>query len=193
MRINAGDYDVLPLGIQTDGNVTEVAFDLTPLIEQAGDGFATVFNKRPTETDGYPCSATRDGNTLIWLVGTADTEIEGNGEVKVVLVNGDKIINSLSKKTTVIKTFNNEGEVPEPYEAWVNEVLEAAEEAVTAKDKIANLTATANVSVTTGEPSVTVTKTEDETTLNLDFLFNGLFPNISYDAATGQITIGYGG
>jgi len=140
MRINASDYTVIPLGVQTDGNVTEVAFDLTPLIEQAGDGEAVVFHMRPTEKYAYPCLSVRVDNTLVWVISSSDTAISGNGSVKVVLKNGDKIINTLTKATVIAKTFSADEEVPEPYEAWVNQVIQAAADATDAKEELESST-----------------------------------------------------
>lgn len=140
MRINASDYTVIPLGVQTDGNVTEVAFDLTPLIEQAGDGEAVVFHKRPVDADAYPCVAVREGDLLIWQISSSDTAIAGNGLVKVVLTNGDKVANTNLMQTLVAKTMAEGEDVPEPYEAWVNQVIQAATDATDAKEELESST-----------------------------------------------------
>lgn len=182
MRIYANEYTVIPLGVQTDSRVTEVAFDLTPLIAETGDGTAVAFHMRPTDANAYPCATYREDNLLVWQVTDSDTAIAGNGQVKVVMENDDKVINTITKSTVIFKTFASDGEVPEPYQAWVNQIIQAASDAQDAKDSIEAMTATASINDTYGTPTVAVEKTTVDNHVNLDFDFENLRGNGITDA-----------
>jgi len=75
-------------------------------------------------------------------------------------------------------------EAPNAWQSYIDMVHRDAE-------KIANVTATAEINPEPDNPSVEVTKEETDTSLELNFLFKGLIPNIEYDEETAIMTISY--
>lgn len=122
------DEGKLDLGIRGENEARQIVFDCTSLAETYGTGTAIVMCKRPGDTDPYPCASTQDGNTVTWVLSNADTAYAGYGKVELWWY-----VDEVLAKTIVFISFiaNDIGETedpPEPWEGWVDEVLQAAQE-----------------------------------------------------------------
>ncbi|MBR1763812.1 MAG: hypothetical protein IJ746_00275, partial [Ruminococcus sp.] len=114
------------LGRQGENKATTVRFDLP---EDWQDPTATVTLRvtRPGETDAYvPEDLTLSGSTLLWQVGSADTDIEGNGRLQVCCVADGRIVKSRAFVTHISPSVgvNNETVDP-PAQSVLSAYLEA--------------------------------------------------------------------
>ena len=134
---------VIPIGIQTESGVGEICFDVKPWVDAFGSLTLSVWLTRPGENAAYPAADVElVGTVLYWKPNGVDTEIAGNGKVEILAITGDKRKLSGWCETNVKATsLAVTQEVPEAARPWVDEVLDAADEAKRQADraeKIAN-------------------------------------------------------
>lgn len=109
----------------------QVIFDVSWLKSSYGDGTATLLVKRPTDAAPYPVVTTLDGNLLTWVVSETDTSYKGHGECEIYwYVNG-----GLAKSTicgiTILRDIGDDTQSPpNPYEPWVDSMVEQVQEGV---------------------------------------------------------------
>ena len=145
VNIEVGNnVDRFILGRRGENEATQVIFDVSQLIATYGDGTAQLAAKLPHSSTPYPVSITQDGNTVTWLVTNADTQTKGNGECELFWYVGETLAKSVVYTTIVGRDIGDVGETPpDPYETWVEEVLnagqsaqEAAQDAIEAQEAV---------------------------------------------------------
>ena len=116
------------LGRQGENEAEVVTFDVTGWSTLYGEGAFEIFHRRSRDTVAYPVviHMSEDGNTIEWTVTNADVEYTGNGECQLVYVVDGKIAKSVIYTTCVAKSLDGSGEVPEPYENRIQDLIEAA-------------------------------------------------------------------
>ena len=72
----------------------------------------------------------QEAHIATWKVAAADVAHEGWGYIQLIYVVDDVIAKSLVWETRIAPSLDNSEEPPEPYQAWVDEVLEAAADIV---------------------------------------------------------------
>ena len=118
----------LCLGMAEENGVTEIRIDLsTPLGEYPGAWFGIAVEN--PEGVCYPAVAETDGDTLIWLISSADTAKSGRGFAQVVMYgeNGE-IGRSRKANTSVLPSIKATGNAPDPVAQWIDEALRLLEE-----------------------------------------------------------------
>lgn len=122
---------ILDIGYQGEENARAFAFDFSPWMEHfASGGSVRLLARRPGEVEAYPCVVTVEDMAATWAVQLADVEIPGNGSLELQYAVGNSIIKSKNFNTSIRASIaGSVGESPEPHEAWVQEVLEAADRA----------------------------------------------------------------
>ena len=168
----AATSKVIDLGISGENDARLISFDITKFVETFGEGVPAILVERPTETYSYPVVFEREGNILTWSPGQADVYIPGNGRLTVRYSVDEVVVKTLEFITVVHGSLATEGEPPEPIEEWVDEVLDA-------KEEIENMTASAEIT-SAGDFGVTVTKSEVDDHINLDFSFTGFSADKTY-------------
>lgn len=146
--------DCIPLGIQTEKGVQEIGFDVKHWLD-AWDGLElAVYPTRPGEDSAYPAADVElIGTVLYWYPNDADTAIAGEGKVEIVGVTADKRklsgwCDTVVKGTSLAVTQD----VPEAARPWVDEVLDAAEEAKRQADRAAEIVENASGGSVTFDP-----------------------------------------
>lgn len=71
---------MITIGVQTETNVEEVAFDVTAW----GDMDVTVWHRLPGQTDAYLASSRREDNVVYWQITATDTQTPGIGRVQLM-------------------------------------------------------------------------------------------------------------
>lgn len=129
--IEAMKESTLRLGYQGEDERTRVVFDLSDLIDEFGVGTVTLLVVRPWEREGSPVVVSQDEDGLYyWDVTDADLQDEGNGEAQVTFIPDaeERVAKTHIWKTIVSKSISESENPPEPWQGWVDQVLEAAAE-----------------------------------------------------------------
>ena len=150
--VKAQDNVSIPLGRQGENNAETVQFDVKGWSELYGVGAYEVFHMRSQDTVAYPCVISVTDTTVDWLVGNADVEYVGEGEVQIVYVVNDVIAKSKIFRTCTKASLDGSGEVPEPYENRIQDLIDAA----------ANITVEANRAETAREGAETAQQKAEE-------------------------------
>ena len=121
--------NAVEIGRQGENDVTEVVFDFADWQESFGDGTVQLLAMRQGDGAPYPVNISIDGSTASWLVSNADTAMQGLGKVQYLYIVNEQVAKTAIFNTIVGKSLDDGTEdPPEPYQSWVDEVLEAAED-----------------------------------------------------------------
>ena len=86
-----------------------------------------LIHQRNGDSEPYPCVVERNGSTVTWDITNADTAVAGRGRAELQYFVGDAQVKSETYATYVERALSPAGDTPpEPHEAWVDNVLEAA-------------------------------------------------------------------
>lgn len=145
---------VILIGVQTESGVEPVGFDLRSWLDVWDDISVTVWPTRPGEDAAYPAANTElVGTVLYWYPNEADTAIAGMGKVELLGLTKDKRKLSGWCETNVKHTsLATTQEAPEAARPWVDEVLDAAEEAKRQADRAAEIVENASGGSVTFDP-----------------------------------------
>lgn len=144
--IHAGCGKKILLGRTLENLACQVWFEdvVARWIELYGEGVVQLVVRRNTESEFTPREITMDGTKAVWTITDADTAIAGQGECVLSYHFGvDGLAKSATYQTLVIHSPDSTSdEVPEPYQGWVDQVLQAGSDAQnaaiqTAKDRAA--------------------------------------------------------
>ena len=133
--ITASPDIVLQLGRQGENNARQIVFDITDWKAEFGaDGTVALLAQRPRETEPYPVDIVVSGSAVTWLVSAADTAKPGiYGQAELQYRIGDVVVKSAIWRTFVADSLGIPSpEPPEPQQAWVDQVLDAAQTVETA-------------------------------------------------------------
>lgn len=125
------------LGERGENLATQVRFPISDMVETYGEGTFRLLAQRAGE-DPYPVSITSDESYVYWDVTSADTGIAGTGYAELQLIIDDLLAKSQTYTTRTDKALGEEGDAPNPWEGYVDTVLdtmdskvETAQQAVT--------------------------------------------------------------
>ena len=177
----------------------ELSFDFSCWEKRFGSGSVGWAIQRSQDTSAYLLPDTEEGTVSTVTLSATETQYAGVGKLEVFFVNDGETEKRISKTLNfmIVPSLQNLGEVPGPWESYVDAVhedavaaeearqsaedsatsaSESAQSAQEALQSLEDMTATASVDANVGVPSVQVTKTEDEETgvTNLDFAFHNL-------------------
>ena len=116
----------LNLGEQGEHLANELRIDMSPWLEGTEGLKCYIYVLRHAETSAYIAATTmEDDNVLLWPVSSWDTAITGAGLASFVATDGTRIIRSKRIRTEVgtIIPGTEEDEIPEPMEAWRDELI----------------------------------------------------------------------
>ncbi len=143
---------VIPIGIQTESGVEAIGFDVKPWLDEFDGLKLSIWPTRPGESAAYPAADVElVGTVLYWHPNGTDTAIEGTGRVEVLGVTGDKRklsgwCDTMVRATSLATTQ----EPPDAARPWVDEVLDAAEEAKKQADRAEQIANDMSGGVVTG-------------------------------------------
>lgn len=161
VKVDAATPGNITLGRRGENGVTEVVFDLSSLIEAYGDGTASLLAKRSQDSAAYPVSVVRDGNTVTWPVSDADTSYTGRGSCELYWYVGEALAKTVVWTTVVSNDIGDASTTPpDPWQSWVDSVLDAAQDAEDAAERA--VTAAASIKsysyADTGDGNITITE-----------------------------------
>lgn len=129
MRIICATAATMVIGRRGENLATRVRFPTASWVETYGDGTFQLLVQRPNEDTPYPAALVSDGDNICWDVTSADTAIAGLGKCELQYYVGDVLAKSVIYQTRVMESLDAAGDVPEPYESWVEQVLQAGADA----------------------------------------------------------------
>jgi len=128
------------LGKQGEFGYT-VEYDFSDWVEQFGSGSVGWAFKRPRDIASYLLPHEEDGNITQITITETELQFAGYGEVEVFFINSGETDKRISKTYSVLinESIQDVGQAPEPWQSYVDEVHEDAEEVREIKDEIDHL------------------------------------------------------
>ena len=132
MRIvNVKDYVIIPLGKQGENLATRVLF---PFANEwrllFGDGTFQLLHQRQSDAEPHAVTVGIDGENVVWNVENVDVAVPGVGKCELNYLVGDALAKSITYSTKTAESLSDVGDTPpEPWESWVDEVLQAGAQA----------------------------------------------------------------
>lgn len=175
----------------------ELSYDFSCWEKQFGSGSVGWAIKRSQDTSAYLLPDTEEGTVSTVTLTATETQYAGMGKLEVFFVNDGETEKRISETLNfmIAPSLQDLGEVPSPWESYVDAVHEDAVQAEEARQdaedsatsasasaqaaqealqSLEDMTATASVDANVGTPNVVVTKTETDNVTNLDFAFHNL-------------------
>lgn len=133
------------IGKVAENYAERVAFNVKELFydELGTGGTVTLVHRRPKDTDAYPCSVTVQGDFCYWVVSSADLTKDGYGKAELIYTIGDQVAKSITFQTCIHKSLTQTEDVPEPWQSWYDDVIQAGADAQEAKAEWENMEAEA--------------------------------------------------
>jgi len=111
-------------------NITRAfRFDIKQWQTDYPNGYAHILHKRPDMSAPAPVANTETGDGYIdWIISSGDVAVVGEGEAEVVLMVADEEVAKSGTFVTVISESLTpvDADPPDPYQGWVEQVLNAA-------------------------------------------------------------------
>lgn len=119
------------LGRQGENLVTEVQFDVSVAVweETYGVGTWRLLNRRPSDPAGYPVEIAVENDVIKWIPTATDLKYAGCGTCELIYTVEDAIAKSIIYGTQILPAIDGTGEIPEPWESWIDEVVQARDDA----------------------------------------------------------------
>lgn len=96
--------------------------------EEFGDGICELLHQRKGDIAPYPVKLEMVGGNWCWKITSADTAVAGNGKCELHYLVNNVVVKSKIWSTKVLESLSGDTiDPPEPHEAWVDEVLKAAQ------------------------------------------------------------------
>lgn len=127
---------IITLGRQTEYGVKSIEFDCAEWLQQWPDLQISIWATRPGEDAEYPVNCEQTGTVIKWDIALYDTEIAGQGAVKIRGVADDKHKLSAEAGTLVIKSNTTRAGQGTAAPPWAMDVLNAASEIKDAIEQI---------------------------------------------------------
>ena len=92
----------------------------------------TVLHQRPGDPAAYPVSGqyvTVEDSVVKWMIQSGDLSAIGCGQCELVFTQSGIVAKTMIYQTEILPALDGAGDPPEPWESWVQEVTDAAEEA----------------------------------------------------------------
>ena len=124
------------LGNQGENGARTLEIDVSAWLEMWPEAQIEMLMQRPGEDEVFIVENKEIKDGVIYFTpGSADTALAGVGKIMIYVKLGEKIAKSLIGSTMVLKSLDRSSDPPEASEAWVNKVLEAADNAKESEEK----------------------------------------------------------
>ena len=127
-EFNACECTEIKIGRTSENDAEVVRFNVSgwPNLYGSGGAFVLV-HRRPNEEQPYVCAASvAEDGWLEWVIQAADVEITGKGEAQLTYVINNTAAKSVIYTTRIGRSLGQPGELPEPYENMIEDLIEAA-------------------------------------------------------------------
>lgn len=122
--LDCGSCPPLDLGYAGENEVTQVVLDFSPWAAEFGDGAVTLELMRSGDTAPHAGLLTIEGTTAIWTVTDVDTARSGPGVAGFIYRVNGKVKKSAVYKTAVKRDLRESGELPDPWDALLEQLEE---------------------------------------------------------------------
>lgn len=137
--LEGGDSPIrlVRIGRFDENNATKLRFDISAWINLYGMGIPKLLVKRHGDSYPYLIELTWDGNCVEWTVSNVDTSKRGRGEIQMYYYGEE---NDLLAKSSIITTeccnsLEDAGPAPDPYDSWIQRLIEIANTAILAAER----------------------------------------------------------
>lgn len=105
-------------------------FPIRDILDDFPGCIVILINKRPEDTSAYPApNTTVDEEYLYWTVTNMDLSKAGYGKCEIIASRNGRVVKSEIYQTLVKESLDDSGDVPEPWDAWIEKFAEEAERA----------------------------------------------------------------
>lgn len=187
VNVNRPDVQVLDLGVQKENIVEKIVFDISPWIEEYGDGVAYVYARRNGDSEPYPVTLTMEDGKATWTLSSTDTYVKGKGKAQLVYT-----VDSAIKKSRVYPTFVHRSlgaaslTPPDPYDDWLDtlgDYTASIEAAVEDVEDLVEDAQTAKTGAETAQAAAEAAQLLAETARNGAATYAGLAEGYAADAS----------
>lgn len=122
----------ISIGHKAEKGVEAIEFDLTAWVGTYGSGTATIIMRRWGDAIPYPIALEIDeNNKATWTLSDTDTAKAGMAYAQLSYIVGDEVVKKSDIYTfRVMDSLTGEGEPPEAYESWLENLTHLAAEAM---------------------------------------------------------------
>lgn len=136
MIVNAKPSGILSLGRMGENQARSIRFDISHWVKDFGPGVVELVHQRSGDPYPYPVVVSQDGNYVTWNITATDTAMVGLGRCELRYYVGETLAKSETWMTKVFPALGPAAETPpDPYQSWVDQVLQAGAAAVEAADR----------------------------------------------------------
>lgn len=139
MNINVNRIPTIAIGYLGENIVTKITFNYSQWNAVYGEGTLTLIFKRNGDTLAYPVFLDHEIGTYesTWIVTNTDVAKVGEAEAQLVYsVNGEAIKKSEIFTVNVKNSLENGETPPDPYQSWLDNVYEVADEMAQTKESM---------------------------------------------------------
>ena len=136
MTINVNRIPTITIGYLGENIVTQITFNYSQWKASYGEGTLSLVFKRNGDSMAYPIFLEHDleNYQATWTVTNTDVAKVGVAEAQLVyVVNGEAIKKSEIFTVNVKNSLENGETPPDPYQSWLDDVYEVADEVVQTK------------------------------------------------------------
>ena len=162
--VTAEERIAISLGRQGENLVETVRFPVDGWAELYGVGDFELLHKRVNDPGPYPCpiSLSSDGKAVEWVVRNSDVAQVGRGLAEFIYSVNGTVAKSVVYTTSTLQAIDGGGTVPEPYEDWVDSVLNAAHNAASDAEAEISAAERSRVEAEQGRVSAEETRVSNE-------------------------------
>lgn len=120
------------IGRVGENQARAAAFPVGNFLREFPGASFLVLNRRPEDADAYPVNGSYvevDGDVLYWTLQSGDLTTEGVGECALKVSKDGAVVKTIVYRTRIEKALDESGTAPDPWQSWVDQVAESAEDA----------------------------------------------------------------
>lgn len=129
-KVNAPVRKPLFEGVQGENEARSIQFDITPWVDELGNGVVTATAKRSQDSQPYPVTVTKVGNVVTWKPTSTDTAFAGVGSFQLEYTVDSVLAKTCIWSTMVAPSLDPAGDPPDPYDNWLAEMRQVAADAL---------------------------------------------------------------
>ena len=197
MRIIKTSTGTLDIGHQGENLATRVVFPAKEWRTLFGNnGTFQLLAQRKNDESPYPVVLTIDGDNIYWDITSSDTATVGLGKCELQYYLGEILAKSEIWVTKTSEALGEAGEAPEPYQSWVDEVLEAGSiaelSAISAQHSADDAGAYAQQAQESAESIVNMTVSAEEASeINVEKTIDPItgYVNLNFEIPSGSTSV----
>lgn len=132
MIVNADVRKYVMCGMLGENEARTICFNVSDILAEFPGVSFVVVNQRPYDDSGYPVNDQYIeiiGDKIYWTLQSGDLAQSGTGECSIVAYEDSVIKKTVKYRTHIGEALDDNEEPPEPWESWVQEVVDAANRA----------------------------------------------------------------